>query len=795
MAKYLGQYEVLRELGSGTFGTVYLCDGEVPGKGVSGPRRRKVAIKKLRQPGDAAAREMLVREFELLDQVRHRSLCKVYEFLDEDSAVVMEYVHGLTLREVLDASAKAREHVFVEAAVEIGCEIADCLYQSYSTPGKGGEPLQLVHRDIKPENIMITPQGEVKLLDFGLAKVETKKQREDKKVRGTPLYMAPEQATGKLVDHRTDLFALGLVLYEVLMQRPAYRPVEPDPSRGAAGIKDAVAQIMRRIEVADLGKELRELEHKLPGPGPVVARCLQANPRARYESGHELMLDLRRTLMKDRGAYLNEFCDYFFGQIHKLEGIPGNAEPQSANKVRPSADHAAGPRPTEPRAELMSNKPMPPRPGGPPPGPPGPPRPGGPPAAAGGPPRPGGPPAPPGPPRPGGGAAPAGPPGLPPRSGPPSLAPGPARPSGPPSLAPAARPPAAPQKPVKGAPTDDGLALAPKKRKDAKTSAKRPDEHGMLEMQALQDEQEDDEVDNVNAKPAASATQFFAIPAKKKNKVELDGPKAEPTAGRALPGGAAPGFQQLPGPSGGGGMPGMMPGMGGGMQGGMGGMIGGPVASGPMGGGQMGGHMIGGPVAGGSPFGVQGGAAINGVPPEENRASSARVFVIILALFALLSTAVVAAVIAIAIGAQYMNKPEEVAEEKVTPKARVEHEEEPEEEAPVITKKEPPKVRAPKKEGEPVVAAPKKEPPPPAKTLDTLTVKLAGDAAASGIAVRCPSTKNKASFSGGTASIRDVPTNEDCELQFTGGSPAQFRPVHGGKTYTCTILNTTASCK
>ena len=81
--RYIGQYEVLQELGAGHFGTVYLAEGEVPGRGVSGPRRRQVAIKVLKDPGDPEAFETLVQEFDLLDQVKHRTICKVFEFLEQ----------------------------------------------------------------------------------------------------------------------------------------------------------------------------------------------------------------------------------------------------------------------------------------------------------------------------------------------------------------------------------------------------------------------------------------------------------------------------------------------------------------------------------------------------------------------------------------------------------------------------------------------------------------------------------------------------------------------------------------
>ncbi|MBW1878090.1 MAG: serine/threonine protein kinase [Deltaproteobacteria bacterium] len=214
---YIGHYQVHEELGAGHFGTVYLAEGEVPGRGPSGPRRRQVAIKVLRDPGDPDAMETLVQEFDLLDQVKHRTICKVYEFLEREAAVVMEVVQGVTLRKVIEECARSGFPVMTEAAVEVGIEVADCLYQAWATPNRRGEPLNIVHRDLKPANVMLTPEGEVKVLDFGLARVAA--EGSDDAVMGTPLYMAPEQALGHNVDHRTDLFALGLILFELLMGR------------------------------------------------------------------------------------------------------------------------------------------------------------------------------------------------------------------------------------------------------------------------------------------------------------------------------------------------------------------------------------------------------------------------------------------------------------------------------------------------------------------------------------------------------------------------------------------------
>jgi len=316
LATLIRQYEIIRELGAGHFGTVYLASGEVPGRGTRPAIRRLVAIKKLHDSANSEAVHLMQQEFALLDQVKHRSIVRVFEYLEEENAVVMEYIHGVSLREILDALEAASEQVFTESAVEIGCEISDALYQAYTTPGDNGEPLQLVHRDIKPANVMLTPGGEVKILDFGLARVDNKEFAADDpaRIKGTPIYMAPEQARGDTLDHRTDLFSLGLILYELLMNRAAYRISMDAP--------DPMSAIFDAIESGDLIAQCQELESKLPGLGPILTRLLQARPADRFQNGQDLLVDLRQQLYRDRGSYLAEFCTFFFGTIKDVGAAP-----------------------------------------------------------------------------------------------------------------------------------------------------------------------------------------------------------------------------------------------------------------------------------------------------------------------------------------------------------------------------------------------------------------------------------------------------------------------------------------
>ena len=316
MAQTIGNYKIIRELGEGHYGTVYLAVGEVPARGPQPPRRRVVAIKKLRDDAEPDAVSLLLQEFALLDQVKHRGIVRVFEYIHESNAVVMEYIHGVSLRKVLDELNRANEQAFTEAVIEIGCEVSDALYQAFTTPGDNGDPLQLVHRDLKPANIMLTPQGEVKVLDFGLARVDNAEFAKDntEKIRGTPIYMAPEQARGEAVGHTTDLFALGLILYELLMKQAAYQV-----SMDAA---DPVAAVFQAIESGDVQKPCAELERRLPGLGPIVTRLLQSRPQNRFQNGQDCLVSLRGQVYRDRGAYLKEFCEFFFGTICSIGDAP-----------------------------------------------------------------------------------------------------------------------------------------------------------------------------------------------------------------------------------------------------------------------------------------------------------------------------------------------------------------------------------------------------------------------------------------------------------------------------------------
>lgn len=783
LTRYIGQYEIVDELGAGQYGTVYLAAGEVPARGRRPPRRRLVAIKKLRNTADDESVAQLTREFSLLDQVKHRGIVRVFDYVENEHSVVMEYIHGSTLAKVLEELDKAREQVFTEAAVEIGCEIADALYQAYTTPGDNGEPLQLVHRDLKPDNIMLTRQGEVKVLDWGLARVDNTDFRgsDPDRIKGTLLYMSPEQARGDNVDHRSDVFSLGLILFELLMREPLYQVNE------RAG--DPLSEVMRAIETGDTAARCAELQTRLPQIGPVLTRALRPQPGDRYPTAQDMMVDLRRTLYRERGADLKEFCNFFFGDIADIGDPP--ALDQIGTRPRPGG---AGRLSIEERLRrsmardkhasdvtsggVASVNPVTGMGGD----------------MSGGK----------GPVRPpvGGGASRATPFAPSPRAPAPApRAPAPRAPvAAPAPRAPAPpRAPAAPRAPVANRmapppPMPPPPSRGPAPRGPLKPVGSRsPDETGMLQMVPLNDD--DDEVE-VQGDP--SATMFFAIPSPKAERSRGTAPSAPPPPSGGAPppprGMAPPPMGAPPPPPRGGGFSGGPP-----MP---------PPQRPPMGGGpgSLGAapppSAIRGPVAG-QGFAQQGGAATpfhtQGPPPppagdNSQRTNSQRVYALVTVAFMMVC---VVMGVAVWIRTSQDDKGSELAKVDVpisdaAPAKKKKNEgkkkrggdtAEPQKEKPKPKKST--GRRSSAAPSTPRAPAPPKAPAGPAPL--TVILKTAG--AAQGIEVTCNGGfRQRANFAGGRAVVASVP-QDTCTLRFKGGVPAAYQSskVKGGATLSCTI--------
>ena len=239
----LGKYEIVREIGRGGMGVVYLArDTMLQG--------REVALKTLpaEVAADPARRERLKREATAAGKIAHSGVAAVHDLVEVGGHlfIVSEYVNGRSLRELL-----ADGPLPVERAVALTLEIADALIAVHAAG--------VVHRDLKPENVLLTPQGHVKLVDFGIAQVDVQdapRLTMHGVIIGTPIYMAPEQIQGGVIDGRTDLFTVGVLLGEMLSGRRPY------PSDAWPAFAPPLAEI--------------------------VTRCMQRNPDSRFGSAAEL---------------------------------------------------------------------------------------------------------------------------------------------------------------------------------------------------------------------------------------------------------------------------------------------------------------------------------------------------------------------------------------------------------------------------------------------------------------------------------------------------------------------------
>ena len=275
----LGRYEVVRELGKGAMGIVYLAKDPLIG--------RLVALKTIRPVAHAEDDETkefqqrFVREAQAAGILNHPAIVTVFDIGQDDSTgmsfIAMEYVEGQNLKEIL---AQGRALTFDQIG-ELIAQVAEALDFAHS---KG-----IVHRDVKPANVIVLEGNRAKIMDFGIAKIATSVANltTTGQFLGTPNYMAPEQIKGTAVDGRTDIFSLGICLYECLTRRK--------PFGG-----DSLTSISYKI-VHESFPTLAEINPQIPdGYEEVVARCLAKDPAKRYQRGKDLAVALRAVVRGEK---------------------------------------------------------------------------------------------------------------------------------------------------------------------------------------------------------------------------------------------------------------------------------------------------------------------------------------------------------------------------------------------------------------------------------------------------------------------------------------------------------------
>jgi len=259
-----GRYEIVGELGRGGMGIVYKAKDTVLDRTVA----YKVLPDNFKE--NAQAVENFLREAKAAAKLNHPNIVTVYDTGEQDGRyyIAMEFVDGTTLKEIL----RRRGKISPAGILHVIVQVSEALAYAHEN--------RVVHRDIKPANTMWTRDKKAKIMDFGLAKVVEEVRNHTTVVAGTPYYMSPEQTLGKNIDHRTDIYSLGVTIYEM--------------ATGTVPFKEGNIPYHH---VHTPAPDVRQLRPDLPEPLPaIVTRCLAKDPADRYQSAREVLAKIRGAL-------------------------------------------------------------------------------------------------------------------------------------------------------------------------------------------------------------------------------------------------------------------------------------------------------------------------------------------------------------------------------------------------------------------------------------------------------------------------------------------------------------------
>ena len=281
----LGRYELRRRLATGGMGEIYLART----RGAGG-FEKSVIIKTI-LPHLAEEEEFVTKfldEGRIVVQLTHGNIVPVFDMGEEDGEyfIAMEYVPGLDLRAILKRLAGRNEQLPVELALYVACEVCKGLGYAHRKVDADGNPLHIVHRDVSPSNVLISREGEVKIIDFGIARAAGKVAKTASgRIQGKCCYMSPEQARGQPLDARSDIFSTGVLLYEMLTLT---RPFE-----GRTDLESL--ELVRQCETDPPGV----LRPAIPDEvDEIVSRAMAPQPEDRYESIDDLFVDLQHEIYR-----------------------------------------------------------------------------------------------------------------------------------------------------------------------------------------------------------------------------------------------------------------------------------------------------------------------------------------------------------------------------------------------------------------------------------------------------------------------------------------------------------------
>jgi len=297
------RYEIIRLIGEGGMANVYLAYDII--------LDRKVAVKVLR--GDLAEDEKFVRRFQreaiAASSLNHPNIVEVYDVGEDDGKyfIVMEYVDGKTLKSLV----KKRGALTLPEVIDIMLQLTSaigCAHESY-----------IIHRDIKPQNVIILEDGRVKVMDFGIAaQLNSNDLTQTNSVMGTVYYLPPEQANGNVTTAKSDIYSLGILMYELVVGKV--------PFKGDSPVEVAIKQM--REKIPDITLANPDIPQSIEN---IILRACAKNPKNRYDSVEEMREDLETALDKDRFDEARIVYEYPESNFDEPEKLPAGAKRSNRN--------------------------------------------------------------------------------------------------------------------------------------------------------------------------------------------------------------------------------------------------------------------------------------------------------------------------------------------------------------------------------------------------------------------------------------------------------------------------------
>jgi serine/threonine-protein kinase len=277
--------------------------------------------------------DMFVDEAKMVAGLAHPNIVQIFDLglIDKSYYIAMEYVHGRDLRTIMRRAREKGLRMPLDLSLRVVSQVCAALEYAHRKKDDRGRPMEIVHRDVSPQNILISFEGEVKLVDFGIAKAATKASNTDRgALRGKLLYMSPEQAWGRTIDRRSDVFSLGIVLYEMV--------TETKPFIGA-GTELTILELVRQCVITPA----REVNPRVPEAlDRVIMKALAREPAERYQDAGQMQRGLERFLRERppvTARDLARFLELLFDRGEREEG--GAEERRGGREGAP--DHTPDP--------------------------------------------------------------------------------------------------------------------------------------------------------------------------------------------------------------------------------------------------------------------------------------------------------------------------------------------------------------------------------------------------------------------------------------------------------------------